>query len=56
MKSFRSFFTVFSLLAVVQASNVLDLDPKNFDKEILQSGKPALVEFFAVCDSSRKAV
>lgn len=26
---------------------MLDLTPKNFDKEILKSGKPALVEFFA---------
>jgi protein disulfide-isomerase A6 len=48
MKGFGSFFAAFSLLAVAQASNVLDLTPKNFDKEILQSGKPALVEFFAV--------
>ncbi|KAI5841356.1 thioredoxin-like protein [Morchella snyderi] len=47
MKGFGSFFAAFSLLAVAQASNVLDLTPKNFDKEILQSGKPALVEFFA---------
>ncbi|GAB1214480.1 hypothetical protein ATERTT37_003643 [Aspergillus terreus] len=29
------------------ASAVVDLIPKNFDKVVLQSGKPALVEFFA---------
>jgi protein disulfide-isomerase-like protein len=36
-----------ALLSTVSASAVLDLTPKNFDKEILKSGKPALVEFFA---------
>jgi len=35
-----------SLLAGTLASNVLDLDPSNFDSLIGQ-GKPALVEFFA---------
>src|SRR5436190_12058757 len=29
------------------ASAVLDLIPKNFDKIVLESGKPTLVEFFA---------
>ena len=29
------------------ASSVLDLIPNNFDQVVLQSGKPALVEFFA---------
>lgn len=49
MKGFGSFFAVCSsLLVVVGASNVLDLGPNNFDKEILKSGKPSLVEFFAV--------
>ncbi|KKK24520.1 XPG I-region protein [Aspergillus ochraceoroseus] len=36
------------LISVVSATSaVLDLIPKNFDKVVLQSGKPALVEFFA---------
>jgi protein disulfide-isomerase A6 len=29
------------------ASNVVDLNPSNFDEIVLKSGKPALVEFFA---------
>ncbi|KXT17429.1 hypothetical protein AC579_5724 [Pseudocercospora musae] len=33
--------------STVSAGSVLDLTLKNFDKEILKSGKPALVEFFA---------
>jgi len=48
MKGLGSLFTLASLLLVATASNVIDLTPDNFDKEILQSGKPALVEFFAV--------
>lgn len=49
MKGFGSFITVFSsVLTLVGASNVVDLNPKNFDKEILKGGRPALVEFFAV--------
>lgn len=28
----------------------MDLHPKNFDEVVLKSGKPALVEFFAVSD------
>ncbi|KAL7266548.1 hypothetical protein RUND412_010903 [Rhizina undulata] len=49
MKAFGSFFTLSSLLAVVvHASNVVDLTPDNFDDVVLKSGKPALVEFFAV--------
>lgn len=44
--------TVVSALAVLApfasaASSVLDLIPSNFDKVVLDSGKPALVEFFA---------
>ncbi|KAH8696205.1 putative disulfide isomerase [Talaromyces proteolyticus] len=37
------------LVSIVSAGNsaVLDLLPNNFDKEVLQSGKPTLVEFFA---------
>lgn len=35
------------LPALVAASNVIDLDPKNFDSIVTNSGKPALVEFFA---------
>jgi protein disulfide-isomerase A6 len=43
-----TFFLVSSLAALATArSAVLDLIPKNFDKVVLQSGKPALVEFFA---------
>lgn len=33
--------------SVLASSAVLDLLPSNFDKIVLQSGKPALVEFFA---------
>lgn len=36
-----------TFLGVHAASSVLDLIPDNFDKVVLQSGKPALVEFFA---------
>ncbi|KAL4866334.1 hypothetical protein BDV12DRAFT_136896 [Aspergillus spectabilis] len=43
-----TFLLVSSLAALATArSAVLDLIPKNFDKVVLQSGKPALVEFFA---------
>jgi protein disulfide-isomerase A6 len=35
------------LPALTAASNVIDLDSKNFDTVIGKSGKPALVEFFA---------
>ena len=46
----RLSYLVLSLLAVLgahAASSVLDLIPDNFDKVVLKSGKPALVEFFA---------
>ena len=36
-----------AVLGVKAVSSVLDLIPGNFDKVVLQSGKPALVEFFA---------
>ena len=36
-----------ALLGANAASSVLDLIPTNFDKVVLQSNKPALVEFFA---------
>ena len=36
-----------TFLSSISASSVLDLIPDNFDKVILKSGKPALVEFFA---------
>ena len=36
-----------AILGASAASSVLDLIPDNFDKVVLQSGKPALVEFFA---------
>lgn len=35
------------ILGTSAASSVLDLIPDNFDKVVLKSGKPALVEFFA---------
>ena len=46
----RLSYLLLSSLAVLGASavsSVLDLIPDNFDKVVLQSGKPALVEFFA---------
>ncbi|PFH62089.1 hypothetical protein XA68_15180 [Ophiocordyceps unilateralis] len=36
-----------SAVAVAAASAVIDLTPSNFDKVVLKSGKPTLVEFFA---------
>lgn len=36
-----------AILGATAASSVLDLIPDNFDKVVLKSGKPALVEFFA---------
>src|SRR6266516_7434386 len=36
-----------AVLGVSASSAVIDLIPDNFDKIVLQSGKPALVEFFA---------
>lgn len=36
-----------AILGANAASSVLDLIPSNFDKVVLESGKPALVEFFA---------
>jgi malate/lactate dehydrogenase len=47
MKGFGAFFS-FAFAAVAAASNVIELTPKNFDEVVLKSGKPALVEFFAV--------
>lgn len=46
----RLSYSLLASLAVLGAhasSAVLDLVPDNFDKVVLQSGKPALVEFFA---------
>lgn len=37
----------FAILGAHASSSVLDLIPANFDKVVLDSGKPALVEFFA---------
>ena len=37
----------FTILAANAASSVIDLIPDNFDSIVLNSGKPALVEFFA---------
>ncbi|KAF4614116.1 hypothetical protein D9613_007821 [Agrocybe pediades] len=39
-------FVVSALIAGASASNVIDLDPSNFDS-VVGKGKPALVEFFA---------
>lgn len=39
--------SAFAILRSNAASLVLDLIPENFDKVVLTSGKPALVEFFA---------
>ena len=39
--------SAFAILGSSAASSVLDLIPSNFDDVVLQSGKPALVEFFA---------
>ncbi|KAF4585774.1 Protein disulfide-isomerase erp38 [Ophiocordyceps camponoti-floridani] len=39
--------TVVSAVAVAASSAVIDLTPANFDKVVLKSGKPTLVEFFA---------
>ena len=49
-KMLRFGHLIISLLfavAVSASSAVIDLKPDNFDKLILESGKPALVEFFA---------
>ena len=43
---FSASFILAAALAVVKASNVIDLTPDNFD-QIVGKGKPALVEFFA---------
>jgi protein disulfide-isomerase A6 len=41
-------FVLASMAALVAAhSAVMDLTPSNFDKVVLKSGKPTLVEFFA---------
>ena len=48
MKLLSSFFSL-SLLAGALASNVLDLDPSNFDSVIGQ-GKPGLVELYVLFD------
>ncbi|PHH73910.1 hypothetical protein CDD80_3469 [Ophiocordyceps camponoti-rufipedis] len=39
--------TVVSAVAAAASSAVIDLTPANFDKVVLKSGKPTLVEFFA---------
>lgn len=41
------YFQLATLAATALGAAVLELTPKNFDAEILQSGKPALVEFYA---------
>lgn len=40
-------FTTLLFAATASASAVLNLIPSNFDKVVFESGKPALVEFFA---------
>lgn len=48
MGRFASLFTAsLALVGGSAASAVIDLIPSNFDSVVLQSGKPALVEFFA---------
>ena len=48
VRTSRFLFSLLSLLSTTSAgSAVIDLIPDNFDKIVLQSGKPALVEFFA---------
>jgi len=47
MKGLLSAASVLLYSTFVVASNVIDLTPANFDEVILNSGKPALVEFFA---------
>lgn len=41
------FLSSLAILSASAASSVLDLIPTNFDEVVLNSGKPALVEFFA---------
>lgn len=48
MKVYATFLSGLTFVATVIASNVVDLTPKNFDEIILKSGKPSLVEFYAV--------
>ncbi|KAL8929124.1 MAG: hypothetical protein Q9172_000667 [Xanthocarpia lactea] len=43
----RLLFSSFAVLGANAASSVLDLIPGNFNSVVLESGKPALVEFFA---------
>jgi len=43
----KSFVLAWLAAAVAAKSAVIDLIPDNFDKIVLQSGKPSLVEFFA---------
>lgn len=43
----KSFLVAGLAAAVAAKSAVLDLIPDNFDKVVLKSGKPTLVEFFA---------
>jgi hypothetical protein len=39
-----------SCVAIVKASDVVDLDPSNFDK-IVDGSRYALVEFYAPCNT-----
>jgi protein disulfide-isomerase A6 len=43
----KSFMTVALAVTAAAQSSVIDLTPDNFDKVVLKSGKPTLVEFFA---------
>lgn len=55
MKAFGALFAYCTAVVVQVAlatSNVIDLTPANFDDVVLKSGKPALVEFFAVRPNS----
>ncbi|KAI9149194.1 disulfide-isomerase erp38 [Paramyrothecium foliicola] len=47
MLFFKSFMLAALAVTATAQSSVIDLTPDNFDKVVLKSGKPTLVEFFA---------
>ena len=47
MTRIANIFTAALALVGGSLASVIDLDPSNFDSIVLESGKPALVEFFA---------
>jgi protein disulfide-isomerase A6 len=38
---------LWQLASATLAAAVLELTPENFDKEVLQSGRPSLIKFYA---------